>query len=183
MTFTWQIRENGRAVGVAVTSTGGTCAVEASNTGCTINNVPYDTPLSVTVTTSSLDDKGKPVTAAGTATASANYRTPAKVPATITLTPSSQTCVGPDCTPMTGSAYVCPAGKTCRYVQLASANWDAATMRCTVKTSVGEVLGTEDFTTNTTVVGSTFYGETGTLTATCTNSTTGEQATDNGSWP
>ena len=183
VTFTWQIRENGRAVGVAVTSTGGTCAVEASNTGCTINNVPYDTPLSVTVTTSSLDDKGKPVTAAGTATASANYRTPAKVPATITLTPSTQTCVVPDCTQKTRTAYVSPAGKTCRYVQLASANWDAATMRCTVKTSVGEVLGTEDFTTNTTVVGSTFYGETGTLTATCTNSTTGEQATDNGSWP
>ena len=56
-------------------------------------------------------------------------------------------------------------------------------MTCTFKNSVGTIFGVETFQTNTTAIGQSFYGETGSVTVSCVNSTSGEQANDSYNWP
>ena len=175
VTFTWQIREDGRPVTIAVAGTGGTCVVAQNQSSCKFNNVPYATQVSVSVTASSVAGDAAPV--------SATYTTPAKVPPTVTLVASNSTCQGGQCTPAPSSAYDCPPGTQCRYVQVTSTLWDQGTMTCTFKNSVGVIFGVETFQTNTTVIGQSYYGETGSVSVSCVNSTSGEQASDTYNWP
>ena len=92
-------------------------------------------------------------------------------------------CIRDRCGTAPSSTYECPPGASCRYVQVTSTLWDQSTMTCTFKNSVGTIFGVETFQTNTTAIGQSFYGETGSVTVSCVNSTSGEQANDSYNWP
>ncbi len=158
VTFSWDVVENGRPVTVSVT--GASCALAADQGSCRVSGVGYDTTVTVTVTASSVAG-----TAAGVRM---SVKTPAKVPVTLVIAPST-------------TVITCAGAKPCYSIVVTTTQWDAASATCTFTSPAG-TIGTATVPTNTTKDTGLGYAGTGTVTATCRNATTGENATDTATW-